>query len=72
MDKLTMWTEVEGSLTRIPMIKTKDIYLPDFRWYQSIRHKHPEDIFRRIKNDSEELPKKRRKFSNTEEDMPVP
>lgn len=72
MDKLTMWPEVEGSLTPIPMIKPKDLYLPDFRWYQSIRPKNPEDIFRRIKNDSEELPKKRRKFSNTVEDMPVP
>ena len=71
MDKLTMWPEVEGTLTPIPMIKPKDLHLPDFKWFQDIRPKNPEDIFRRTFNDSDENTKKRRIFSNTVEPMPV-
>ncbi|MEG2163796.1 MAG: OstA-like protein [Bacteroidales bacterium] len=68
MEKLTMWPEVEGTLTPIPMIKPKDLYLPDFRWYQSIRPKDPEDIFRKVDKNSKDLPKKKRRFSNVVEE----
>lgn len=67
MEKLTMWPEVEGTLTPIPLIKPKNLYLPDFRWYQAIRPKDAEDIFRKVDKSSREIPKKRRKFSNVVE-----
>lgn len=64
MDKLIMWPKVEGSLTPIPMIKSDQLYLPDFHWYEDIRPRDPADIFRKIIRKKNEIPKKKRRFSN--------
>ena len=64
MEKLIMWPGGQGSLTPIPMIKRKDLFLPDYRWYEAIRPKDPQDIFRKIVKQQVEAPKKRRRFSN--------
>ena len=71
MDKLIMWPQVDGTMTPISKIKSKDLYLPPFRWYEAIRPTDKNDIFRKIEESSvEELPKKRRKFSNEVESQP--
>ncbi|MBQ7819443.1 MAG: hypothetical protein IJ341_07085 [Bacteroidales bacterium] len=70
MDKLIMWPQVDGTMTPISKIKPKDLYLPSFRWYQAIRPKDKNDIFRRIEKGSSEAPKKRRNFSGEVEQMP--
>ncbi len=71
MDKLIMWPQVDGTMTPISKIKSKDLYLPPFRWYEAIRPIDKNDIFRKIEESSvEELPKKRRKFSNEVESQP--
>lgn len=70
MEKLIMWPQVDGTMTPISKIKPKDLYLPSFRWYQAIRPKDKNDIFRRIEKGSSEAPKKRRNFSGEVEQMP--
>lgn len=70
MEKLLMWPQVDGTMMPISKIKPKDLYLPSFRWYEAIRPVDKNDIFRRIKKDSDEMPKKRRKFSAEVEQQP--
>ena len=71
MDKLIMWPQVDGTMTPISKIKSKDLYLPSFRWYEAIRPVDKYDVFRNIEETSvEEMPQKRRKFSNEVETQP--
>ena len=71
MDKLIMWPQVDGTMTPISKIKSKDLYLPSFRWYEAIRPVDKYDVFRKIEETSvEEMPKKRRKFSSEVEAQP--
>lgn len=64
MNKLIMYNKVEGSLTPIPLIKSNQLYLPDFHWYEDIRPRDPADIFRIVIRKKSDIPKKRRRFSN--------
>ena len=71
MDKLIMWPQVDGTMTPISKIKSKDLYLPSFRWYEAIRPTDKNDVFRKIEEKSvEEMPKSRRKFSSEVEARP--
>ena len=55
LDKLTMWPEVNGSLTPIPMIMSDKLFLKSFRWYSDLRPTSKEDIFREIKMKEEDI-----------------
>ena len=71
MDKLIMWPQVDGTMTPISKIKSKDLYLPSFRWYEAIRPTDKNDVFRKIEEKSvEEMPKSRRKISSEVEARP--
>ena len=45
VDRITMWPEVSGKVTPLFLAKRADIYLPQFKWYDELRPKTPEDIY---------------------------
>ena len=44
IDKLKMWPEVTSSATPIFLLKSNQLYLPDFKWYEIIRPKRADDL----------------------------
>lgn len=44
IDKLKMWSEVTSSATPIFLLKSNQLYLPDFKWYEIIRPKRADDL----------------------------
>ena len=45
VDRIVMWPEVSGKVTPLFLAKKADMYLPQFKWYDPLRPKTPEDIF---------------------------
>ncbi len=45
VDRITMWPEVTGKVTPLYLAKRTDMYLPQFRWYDEVRPKSPDDIY---------------------------
>ena len=45
VDRITMWPEVSGKVTPLYLAKKADMYLPQFKWYDSLRPQSPDDIF---------------------------
>ena len=45
VDRITMWPEVSGKVTPLYLAKRSDMYLPQFKWYDELRPKTPEDIY---------------------------
>ena len=45
VDRITMWPEVTGKVTPLYLAKRADMYLPQFKWYDELRPKSPDDIY---------------------------
>ena len=45
VDRITMWPEVSGTVTPLYLAKRSDMYLPQFKWYDELRPKDPQDIY---------------------------
>ena len=45
VDRITMWPEVSGKVTPLFLAKKADMYLPQFKWYDVLRPKSPDDIY---------------------------
>jgi len=45
VDRITMWPEVSGTVTPLYLAKKADMYLPQFKWYDALRPKSPDDIY---------------------------
>ena len=45
VDRITMWPEVSGTVTPLFLAKKADMYLPQFKWYDALRPKSPDDIY---------------------------
>ncbi|MBR4828876.1 MAG: hypothetical protein IKZ92_03655 [Muribaculaceae bacterium] len=45
VDRITMWPEVTGKVTPLYLAKKSDMYLPQFKWYDALRPKEPQDIY---------------------------
>ncbi|MGL4411434.1 MAG: OstA-like protein [Bacteroidales bacterium] len=58
IDKLVMWPQPKGALTPVVMLTSDKLYLPDYRWYDYLRPKDKEDIFRKASRKSEDAPAK--------------
>lgn len=58
IEKGIMWPQPKGQLTPVPLLQSDQLYLPDFRWYDYLRPKSREDIFRQAMRKSEDAPAK--------------
>ena len=45
VDRITMWPEVSGKVSPLYLTKKADMYLPQFKWYEALRPKTPDDIY---------------------------
>ncbi len=45
VDRIMMWPEVTGKVTPLYLARKADLYLPQFKWYEELRPKSPEDIY---------------------------
>ncbi len=45
VDRVAMWPDVSGQVTPLYLLKKSQLYLPQFRWYDALRPKSPDDIF---------------------------
>ena len=45
IERLAMWPEVTGKVTPLYLLRKSNYYLPQFKWYEDIRPRKPEDIF---------------------------
>ena len=45
VDRITLWPEVTGKVTPLYLAKKADMYLPQFKWYDTLRPQSPEDIY---------------------------
>lgn len=45
VDRIVMWPEVSGKVTPLFLAKKADMYLPQFKWYDALRPKSPDDIY---------------------------
>lgn len=45
LDYMRFWSETPGKLTPLYLSKKSIYYLPQFKWYESLRPKDPQDIF---------------------------
>ena len=66
LDKLTMWPEVNGSLTPLPRLVPDKLYLKTFHWYSDLRPTSKEDIFRQVKMAEEDIVRPVRIFTQDE------
>lgn len=48
VERLAMWPEVTGKVTPLYLLRKSNYYLPQFKWYDSLRPRRPEDIYRII------------------------
>lgn len=49
VERLAMWPEVTGKVTPLYLLRKSNYYLPQFKWYDSLRPRRPEDIYRIIR-----------------------
>jgi lipopolysaccharide export system protein LptA len=45
VERLAMWPEVTGKVTPLYLLRKSNYYLPQFKWYDSLRPRRPEDIY---------------------------
>ena len=45
VDRIVMWPEVSGKVTPLYLARKADLYLPQFKWYETLRPQSPDDIF---------------------------
>lgn len=45
IERLAMWPEVTGKVTPLFLLRKSNLYLPQFKWYEDLRPRRPEDIF---------------------------
>jgi hypothetical protein len=45
MQRMKMWPETSGQATPLYLAKRSMLWLPKFKWYESLRPKDPEDVF---------------------------
>lgn len=45
IERLAMWPEVTGKVTPLYLLRKANYYLPQFKWYEDLRPRKPEDIF---------------------------
>lgn len=45
VDKIAMWPEVNGKVSPLYLLKKSEMFLPEFKWYDALRPKTPDDIF---------------------------
>ena len=45
IERLAMWPEVTGKVTPLFLLRKSNYYLPQFKWYEELRPRKPEDIF---------------------------
>lgn len=45
VEKIAMWPEVSGKVSPLMLINKRDMFLPDFYWYEELRPKTPSEIF---------------------------
>ena len=45
VDRISMWPEVSGKVTPLYLAKNADLYLPQFKWYDELRPKTPDEIY---------------------------
>lgn len=44
IERMKMWPEVNGKAIPLYKVKSSDLYLPDFGWYEAIRPKDKDDV----------------------------
>lgn len=49
VERLAMWPEVTGKVTPLYLLRKSNYYLPQFKWYDSLRPRRPDDIYRIIR-----------------------
>lgn len=47
LEKLKLWPQVKGTMTPLEDLDLSKSQLPDFKWYESLRPKDKDDIFRK-------------------------
>jgi prepilin-type processing-associated H-X9-DG protein len=55
-DKLKMWPKGEGTLTPLPYLQPDRRKLKGFYWYDYLRPRHKDDIYRVVKRKTEDIP----------------
>ena len=66
LQKLIMKPKANGSLTPIPMLTSAILHLDQFRWYDNLRPKTKDDIFRKVEMTQEQKVEKTNYFTNVE------
>ncbi|MDR2121274.1 MAG: hypothetical protein LBP64_10455 [Tannerella sp.] len=64
MEKLLIWPEPQGKLTPLSLLAPEERTLKDFYWYDYMRPRDKDDIFRRIERNANEKPAKNNIFRN--------
>ena len=64
LDRLKIWPNPQGTLTPIPDLKPEQKTLKDFRWYDDLRPKNKDDIYRVVPKSVEVAPAKSNKFKH--------
>lgn len=62
LDKLKIWPNPVGSMTPIPDLKPDQKMLKDFYWFDYLRPKNRDDIYKVVKRKVAESPKRSNKF----------
>lgn len=62
LERLKIWPSPQGTLTPIPDLKPEQKTLKDFHWYDDLRPKNKDDIYRVIPKKVEDVPVRSNKF----------
>lgn len=62
LDKLKIWPNPQGTITPIPDLKPEQKTLKDFFWFDYIRPKSKDDIYKVVKRKTQDVPKRNNKF----------
>ncbi|MDH6342566.1 lipopolysaccharide export system protein LptA [Parabacteroides sp. PFB2-12] len=62
LEQLKIWPSPQGSTTPIPDLNPDQKFLKDFHWFDYIRPKDPDDIYREVKREAGTTPKRSNKF----------
>jgi lipopolysaccharide export system protein LptA len=64
LEKLLIWPEPQAKMTPIPDLKPEQKTLKDFYWYDYLRPRDKDDIYRLTERKTDEKPKRSNKFRN--------
>ncbi|MDR1920058.1 MAG: hypothetical protein LBQ65_10495 [Tannerellaceae bacterium] len=62
LERLKLWPESTGSFTPIPDLTPEQKTLKDFYWFDYLRPNDKDDIYRKVKRNTGDLPKRSNKF----------